>query len=366
MAILLLPAVVFADEATVTRLHDQTYSVDQTWSGEVVIDGIVQFDAGTTLTIMPGTTVKFIRTDTDGDGIGENEIYIQGRLVANGTKDGPIVFTSAEEDPRPGDWGAVNIMVSEGAVNELAHCVIEYAYRGFHMHFSKGRVTDCVMRDNFLGIQCQDSELEITGCTLAGNRGAIVFKDSKLRIRDNTITGNYWAIRFLYGEVELTGNTITGNLVNGVTFRENRVRASGNVLKSNRRGFSSEGADVELLGNTVTDGVESGIYLRHSTGTVMGNVISGNGDSGISVEDSGVRASENDITGNRNYAVDNNGASGFDARGNWWGTKDIALIGRMVYDHADDGAIGEVLYEPVAGAQFKAAGGGKPTKAEGR
>ncbi len=363
-AILLLPALAFADEGMVTRLHDQAYSMDQTWSGEVVIDGVVQFDAGTTLTIVPGTTVRFTKTDTDGDGIGENEIYIQGRLIAKGTKDAPIVFTSAEEDPRAGDWGAVNIMVSEGKVNELENCVIEYGYRGFHMHFSKGRVKDCTMRNNYLGIQCQDSELEVTRCAITGNRGAIVFKDSKLKIKDNVISDNYWAIRFLYGEVELTGNTITGNLVNGVTFRENKVRASGNVLKENRRGFSSEGADVQLSGNTVADNVESGIYLRHSTGSVRGNVISGNGDSGISVEDSGVTAAENDIAGNVNYAVDNNGKSDFDARGNWWGTTDPAVISKLIYDGSDQAGIGKVLYEPAAGAPVRVAVDGKPSGTE--
>jgi parallel beta-helix repeat protein len=352
VAFLILPAMAIAEDAVITRLHDQTYSVDQTWSGDVIIDGVIQFNAGTTLTIEPGTTVRFVKTDTDGDGIGENEIYVQGRLVANGTKERPIVFTSAEEHPRPGDWGAVNIMVSEGAVNELSNCVIEYGYRGFHMHFSKGRVTDCTMRNNYLGIQCQDSELEITGCTISHNRGAIVFKDSKLKIRNNVISDNYWAIRFLYGEVELTGNTITGNLINGVTFRENKVKASGNYLSDNRKGFSSEGAEVVLDGNIVDSNVESGIYLKHSKGTVKANDISGNGDAGISIEDSSVVVTGNDITGNRNYAVDNNGSMGLDARGNWWGTTDKAGISAMIYDGADEAGIGMVDFEPAAAAPF--------------
>src|SRR5512141_1889094 len=101
---LLFPAYAIADDAGTTRLHDQTFNTDQTWSGTVIIDGVVQFSSEASLTILPGTTVKFTRTDTDGDGIGENEIYIQGGLNAVGTKDRPIVFTSAEAHPRPGDW----------------------------------------------------------------------------------------------------------------------------------------------------------------------------------------------------------------------------------------------------------------------
>jgi parallel beta-helix repeat protein len=350
----MFPAIAFADEGVVTRLHDNTYSVDQTWEGTVIIDGVVQFAPGTTLTIEPGTVVKFTRVDTDGDGIGENELYVQGRLVAKGTEERPILFTSAEERPAPGDWGAVNIMVSEGRVNELTRCVIEYGYRGFHMHFSKAELRDCKLRHNYLGIQCQDSELSITGCEVTDNKGAIVFKDSKLKVADNRISDNYWGIRFLYGEAELTGNTITGNTVNGVTFRENKVRATGNTLKGNRKGFSAESAEVELKDNVITGNDESGVYLKRSKGVVAGNDITGNGNAGVSVEDSDVRITGNDIVANANFGIDNNGKGDVDARGNWWGTPDAGAVAKMVYDKASDPALGRVLYTPMSGRPFVA------------
>ena len=353
---LMFPAAAFADDTAVTRLHDNTYSVDQTWGGTVIIDGVVQFAAGTTLTIKPGTRVMFTRADTDGDGIGENEIYIQGRLVAKGTLERPIVFTSAEDKPQPGDWGAVNIMVSEGALNELDHCVIEYGYRGFHMHFSKGSIANCRIRDNYLGIQCQDSELAVTGCDISGNRGAIVFKDSKLTLTNNRIADNYWGIRFLYGEATLTGNIITGNMINGVTFRENRVHAYGNILKGNRKGFSAEDADLELKDNIIAGSVESGIYIKRARGVISGNDISGNGDSGISVEDSGVKVTGNNITSNGSYAVDNNGQSDVDAAHNWWGTADPALLGSLVYDKSSDKKLGRVIMAPVSPGPFAIGG----------
>lgn len=351
--VLLAPVFAIAEEAGVTRLHDQTFNTNQTWSGTVIIDGVVQFSPEATLTILPGTTVEFTKTDTDGDGIGENEIYIQGQIIADGTKEKPIVFTSAEEHKRPGDWGAVNIMVSQGKKNELSHCVIEYGYRGFHMHFSKASISDSVMRHNYLGIQCQDSQLEVARCEITGNRGAIVFKDSKLKISGCRIADNYWGVRFLYGEVVMKDNLITGNLINGVTFRETKVSASGNRLIGNRKGFSSEQAQVSLKDNVIEDSDESGLYLKHTTGEVTGNVISGSGDSGVSIEDSDVQISGNDITGNRFYAIDNNGSMDVDARGNWWGTADAAAVGRMMYDRKDKTALGKVLVDPVSPTFFE-------------
>ncbi|HLB25738.1 MAG TPA: hypothetical protein VJM83_05375, partial [Nitrospirota bacterium] len=81
----LFPVFALAADGEVLRLHDHTFNTDQTWSGDIVIDGVVQFAPEATLTVLPGTVVKFTKTDTDGDGIGENEVYVQGRVVANGT-----------------------------------------------------------------------------------------------------------------------------------------------------------------------------------------------------------------------------------------------------------------------------------------
>ncbi|MGA2192089.1 MAG: right-handed parallel beta-helix repeat-containing protein [Nitrospirota bacterium] len=342
-----------ADNGEPLRLHDHTFNTDQTWSGTVIIDGVVQFSPEATLTVLPGTTVMFTKTDTDGDGIGENEIYIQGRLIARGTPDRPITFTSAEKVKRPGDWGAVNIMVSEGKENELKDCIIEYGYRGFHMHFSKASISDSKLRNNYLGIQCQDSKLDINNCEITRNKGGVVFKDSKLNIANCRISDNYWGVRFLYGEALLTGNTLTGNLINGITFRETKVRASGNVLRDNRKGFSAEESEVDISGNVMDGNTESGIYLKHSTGVVSGNDISGNGNSGVSVEDSDVRISGNSITGNAVYAIDNNGSMDIDAAGNWFGTADASKIAPMIFDKAKDPAIGKVDYMPAAERSFE-------------
>src|SRR3990170_3418331 len=58
IVLLLLPVSAFADDG-VLRLHDHTFSTDQTWSGNVVIDGVVRFAPEATLTVMPGTVVEF-------------------------------------------------------------------------------------------------------------------------------------------------------------------------------------------------------------------------------------------------------------------------------------------------------------------
>src|SRR5512137_44983 len=92
---------------------EQTLWQDTVWDGEVVVDGILTVAPGVTLEIRPGSTVRFTRFDSNGDGIGEHELFCQGTLRAVGSLDRPIRFTSAETSPRRGDWGAINMMTSE-------------------------------------------------------------------------------------------------------------------------------------------------------------------------------------------------------------------------------------------------------------
>lgn len=78
--------------------------------------------SGATLTIQPGTTVLMeaagLLNVTPLSDVGSH-------LVAIGTEDQPIVFTSASDDPLPGDWQCVRIGLN-GSNSELDHVIFEY------------------------------------------------------------------------------------------------------------------------------------------------------------------------------------------------------------------------------------------------
>jgi hypothetical protein len=60
--------------------------------------GNVLVSNGVTLTIQPGTNVKFN---------GSYEIVVKGQLLARGTAENRIIFTSNKAAPQPGDWKAI-------------------------------------------------------------------------------------------------------------------------------------------------------------------------------------------------------------------------------------------------------------------
>lgn len=74
--------------------------------GVYTLKGWIYIGAGSELTIEPGTVIK-------GDKATKAALIVErgGKLIAQGTADAPIVFTSAEAagQRRPGDWGGVII-----------------------------------------------------------------------------------------------------------------------------------------------------------------------------------------------------------------------------------------------------------------
>lgn len=68
------------------------------------IEAMIYVKSGATLTIGKGCTLKAVK--------GKNGIVITrgSKIMAEGTVDSPIVFTSNEATPAPGDWGGVVIL----------------------------------------------------------------------------------------------------------------------------------------------------------------------------------------------------------------------------------------------------------------
>jgi len=86
------------------------------------ISGFIHVTRGATLTIQPGT-----RIEGDYDRPGSALFILRGaRILAAGTADRPIVFTSSRPpgQRQPGDWGGL-ILVGNGIVNRASPVILE-------------------------------------------------------------------------------------------------------------------------------------------------------------------------------------------------------------------------------------------------
>ncbi|RLA97759.1 MAG: hypothetical protein DRG83_15375, partial [Deltaproteobacteria bacterium] len=126
------------DPATETRISIKTdeptrvgtLEWDETWSGTVQLYGDVTVPEGVTLTILPGTHVKFpanLDTSYSGENVKSSEFIVKGTLICKGTEAEPILFTSdAGENAKKGDWVGIK---AEGTLR-LENTTVEYSRYG--------------------------------------------------------------------------------------------------------------------------------------------------------------------------------------------------------------------------------------------
>jgi len=340
LALLAILCTVSPVTAALTYSGEQTLWKDAVWEGEVLIDGVLTVAPGVTLAIRPGTVVRFTFRDTNGDGIGENEIFIQGILKAAGSAGAPIRFTVAGE-PRPGAWGAINTMMSEEE-NVLAHCIVEYGYRGFHAHFARAAIRDSVFRRNLRGLQFQESTVSMERSRIEDNLNGIQFRDSTVQLSDSIITGSYWGLRGVYNELTLKNCRIENNLINGVNLRDSTLNVTGSRISGNRKGLYLQRSRVTVEDSLLTDNSEHGLYLEDSKGVVRGNRIGGNGRAGIRILGFSGEIVGNALAENGEYALQNNGAGVVKAPSNWWGTAEVEQIAALIRDNRDRPEAGPV------------------------
>jgi len=77
------------------------------------LSGLVYVDAGVTLTVEAGATVKGAYAGTNTAALIVNR---GAKLVAIGTQEKPIIFTSASPTPTSGDWGGIELL-GKAAIN---------------------------------------------------------------------------------------------------------------------------------------------------------------------------------------------------------------------------------------------------------
>ena len=160
------------------------------WSGDVVINGVVVVRDSGRLEIDPGTTVRFIRRDDDGDGIGDGEIRVEGSIRVNGTIKRPVIFTSASTDPAPADWKYV--MINHAHSAEVSNAVFEYAFSGVQIHYTRGSFRGIVSRHNIDGFRFSTAPVILEDSYIVQNDNGIRFEErgAGAKIVGNVISGN--------------------------------------------------------------------------------------------------------------------------------------------------------------------------------
>ena len=290
----------------------------------VTLGGGIVIGCGATLTIEPGVVVAFDAAMPLEVG---SAAWGVGTLVARGTEDSPIVFTSIKDpdnamDPAaPGDW--TRIYFSDYAVDAdfdefddyvsgsvLEHVVVEYAgdagSAAIYANSSTPFLNYCEVRNNENhGINCRSIDapgIRIENCYIHDNEKGGIYLDGVKSsiiagniISDNTgvaYGGGIWYSGH-YGSHTLIGNTITGNTAD-----------NGGAISFMGAYYGSHTLTANYIQGNTANGKGGAIYLHNadnitlSSNTIKGNTANGAGGAIYSSNGDNITLLSNTITGN--------------------------------------------------------------------
>jgi hypothetical protein len=321
---------------------------DETWSGEVLIVESVEVPAGVTLSIKPGTVVKFKHYRHEYQEPDERlNLIVDGKLVAIGTPEQPIWFTSDADDPMNGDWNTIHFHDAEdGSV--IKYAIVEFAeHSNISLWNSSPTISHVISRwNNSEGIYMESNCSPIIEYCMIYQNGfngiAMEQFNENVRIRYNYIAYNGSSgIHHMASSSVIEHNVIVGNQ-NGISFMDNSFAlARYNTIRDSRgAAIWSETGDSSavFLFNTVENnafglgGLSFAPFELH-----FNNFLNHQGEILLEeAEATGVIRAEN----------------------NWWGTPDeaevaekISFVPPVVLSHASP-LTGRVVENPGTGERI--------------
>ncbi len=184
---------------------------DETWSGKVLVNESVIVPPGVTLTIAPGTEIRFRHyRGYKEDKVG---LLVEGGTVkAIGTPDRQIWFTSDADDPINGDWGGISLVNSTDS--RFDYVIVEYAEIGIEQFHSQADVSNSIIRWN--------------------NSEGLYAESSRATFTQNTIYGNAYhaiALENFNRQIDITRNLIIGDGHQTIHLERSKALIEGNYFK---------------------------------------------------------------------------------------------------------------------------------------
>ena len=233
------------------------------------IIGDVFVSEGETLEIEPGTQIRFM---------GYYSMNINGTLLAVGTEEDSIIFTSGKSRHFRCDWGNINFINASSSGSMIDYAIIEYGDHGIYCENSAPAISHSRISNHTFGIYCDTGSPLITqnrishiswygiylsyacsslinGNIFSDNSGSINFGGSNCNPQ---ITDNFF-YNDTYRAIYCTGNN--SSLLN----------ISGNMFLNCNSGIGLHSSEANVHHNYFNGGESCAIGLDHCESSLIYN-----------------------------------------------------------------------------------------------
>jgi len=319
-----------------------TITEDVVWRGEVLIEGYLEIAPQATVTVAPGTTVRFRPTERGEEGI----LLVRGRLQAVGSRERKITFTSDEINPSPGDWQGI-VILDSGKKNLLEWCRIEAATTGVEARFSDVTVRETDVARCRTGLALRSSAALVTGGGITDCGTGLISSLGDTDVTGARFSGNRRGIALSGGSLFLSASEVTTSEGSAVEATGARLRLEGSRFARNGAGVVVTECRGDLVGNRIDENRTVGLDLAGSPLRVTGNRLAGNGEGGVVIRSGGGTLWDNSLGGNGGFELINAGPEDVVAPDNWWGSADPGGVRGRIREGCGAGPCGKVIYLPI-------------------
>jgi len=246
-----------------------------------------------TLTIEAGSEIKFD---------GYYSLIVNGTLLANGSENNYVKFTSNKTSTTDKDWN--QILINSSITSKMNYCIIEYG----KMHNDNGEA--------LLDVR---GSLDLSNCIIrySDETGIGIKGSGKVDISNNKIYNCLHGIAAnATGTVTINNNEIYNNVYYGISvgMDANSTIVKGNVIYNCNYIGLGIGANIKAERNIVFNNKYYGIFVSYSKPTIVNNTVMFN-ENGIGLYDNekymitNPIINSNIITNNLYYGIHSQGVN---------------------------------------------------------
>jgi hypothetical protein len=313
-----------------------------TWSGRVLIKGVLTVAPQATLNISPGTEIAFV---PDPDGLAEGTLLVKGRIAAQGTAGNPVLFKANTKEINSDSWRGILVLGSEKN-NVFEHCRIEGATIGLDAVYSTISVRNTFFLSCRTGVRLQNALFQARGGEVSGSNVGYALMDGESDVRDVSFANNIRGLSVRNGALSVKGCSFSGNSGQALESVASKIAISGASFTKNGIGLTLAESEGVLEGSRFVENREYGVQLIRSRIKIFGNLIFMNTGIGIHSDTGDSAAWDNNISLNGLYDFYNAGSEDFTAIANWWGGSSGSGRKKRIFDKAADPSRGAVLMLP--------------------
>ena len=236
------------------------------WCHDVTVDGNILVPRGVTLTIEPGTTVRFKAYRGYKEPEKRLRVRVEGRLIANGAPGKLIWFTSHQGAPQNGDWSMIKLVGARGS--RISYAVFEFSQHGLNIWNTDIELSHVVIRfNNWEGLYIENKSKVVLSRSriYANGYNCIAIEQfNHLTVKDSYIANcGTMGIHVDASEAHIQGNLIEGSQEGVSLDNDAKVTVVGNRFSAQKNAAIScgEGKNQLSMGNNVWDGIPENLAV---------------------------------------------------------------------------------------------------------